>query len=413
MSVVILSKSGQSLTTRASGRKNPRGEQFGTEDLVRHLVEVGHQVVYFGLVDEGLATQYVVRPDTKGIDSFMTNREQQERFNADAERLRAALHSAGWDGVKPPLWIEVCGMPASCSFVNNPRGISPQMSSMRYTAPMLGCMLLMKSPRISVVADVRSYPRDAEMSDGWPQLRPAALLDNYVDGPREVSTQIAFLPYLRRSVNSRSYSWAYLEWREPSLDPKWLVGGVSHCHIATGFRKRRRAEAWDTILGPHGELFSYLTPGRCVMRGEGWEEWWGARGFGRSVFPGPTDWCGVQETLLSSVISPVVAPDDHFVTNKPYIIAAHGCIPVLASGCPHEWDPGQDVVTSDTLRCKNWRDAAWWAEQEVTDRAEYLESLRCTMVQDFSIMDSLIEDYERDLLSRDKQEWWNRYGGYR
>lgn len=386
---IIVTKSGQALTTRAHGRKNARGEIVGTEDLVRHLSEAGHHVVYFGDVYGDLGVQ-AIKPNNSRISQWMTAREQKERFADDVRRLEDVVRGSA----RPPLWVEFTGMPASFSFIDNPRGVQPQMSAMRYTAPMLNAMSHFRSPRVCVVTDIRAYPRDGEMSHGCPWLKPAAVLDQG-GCAKEWDTTISFVDHRIRAVPGHSESWGYLDWREPSRDPPWRIVGISHCHVGTGFRKKSRLESWNALLGPQGDALDE----RCVMYGEGWEHW---PGYDPRYFPGPLDQADCMTEISRAAASPVVSPDGRFLTSKPYLILSHGCIPIFAP-C---WGPGMTLPT----RSSCWQRTREIYEMGYDERLSTWASMRWE--QDFSVIDRLVEDYDSGLYERDEQEWHRRYGGY-
>src|SRR6185437_1765242 len=403
MAIIVITKSGQSFQTR-DGDKNPRGEIAGTQDLMKHLSEQGHRVIYFGVtkmtLDDMPWCRAIVRPDLSGMHQYMSSAEQQERFADSHETLCQALSDEGWDGATPPLWIESCGLSASYSFINNSRGVSPLMSSLRYTAPMLGVMALMRSPRICLVTDTRSYPRDGEMSDKWPELRPAALLDNTQHGlDREMT--ISFKKYRLRSCDSRSWSWPYLDWLEPCPDEEiqWDICGASHCHVGTGFKKKFRDDAWCQLLGDEGQLFSQGRDDSCVMYGEGWAHWSGYEkcGYPRReiVFKGPADYGHLMRALSVARASPVVAPVPGFVTNKPVIIASRGCLPILGQS----WDPtGEIIDMKNFLRSWCWEHSLKIAKLDLQRRSELLMQLRSLFRQDFSVIDQLVADYDAGLI---------------
>lgn len=415
MSVVIVSKSGQSFQTR-DGHKNPRGEIAGTQDMIRHLREAGHRVVYFGRHSEDVAAicDAAVQPNTERLDSFETWGSQQKRFADDAQNVYDALDALKWDGQRPPMIIESCGLSASFSFVGNSRCVQPLMSSMRYTAPLLGLLVKLQTPRICLVTDVRSYPRDGEMSDKWPELAPAALLDN-TQGGLGKRQRISFVNYQISGRDSRSWSWPYLEWLEPAEEPMLDLCGASHCHVSTGFRKKERLTQWEAMLGANGSLFNALPRDRVRMYGEGWEAYEPSAKY-PECFPGPATFSSLMGSLSVAKISPVVAPEDRFITNKPVIIASRGCLPVMT--CDpiderHTWDPRGTVIDlGHRLRVNFWEDTFRLTQLSYDDRLELHAELKTAFKQDFSVIDQLVEDYHSGLYERDRGEWHKRYGGY-
>ncbi len=423
MAIIIVSKSGQSFQTR-DGEKNPRGEIAGTQDMIRHLSEEGHKVIYFGAHQGEIPyTVAQLKPYLEGLNSFQSWKEQQQRFVIDTDRLCEKLTELGWDGRRTPLWIESCGLSASFSHVGNSRGVSCLLSSMRYTAPILGAMRLLQSPRICLVTDVRSYPRDGEMSDKWPELMPAALLDN-TQGGLDKRTTISFQKYRMKSRDSQSWSWPYLEWLPPCDKTIYDVCGASHCHIKTGFRKKSRDEAWNCMLGTHGQLLKSCGE-RAIMYGEGWDHWSGYSNVGPNdeiggireyQFPGACAYPKLMRALSVAICSPVVAPDKGFVTNKPVIIASRGCLPVVSSMdfAPHTWDLAGNILDmGHPLRADHWSEVLRISQFDYQLRLELWNELKlCLGRQRFDTIDQLVADYESGLYESDRQEWHVRYGGY-
>jgi len=421
MAIIIVSKSGQSFQTR-DGDKNPRGEIAGTQDMIRHLSEEGHKVIYFGQHQGDIPyCAATIKPYLEGMSSYQTWREQQNRFEIDTTHLISELTDQGWDGRRPPLWIESCGLSASYSHVGNKRGVTCLLSSMRYTAPILGAMRLLQAPRICLVTDVRSYPRDGEMRDDFPELRPAALLDN-TQGGLDKTMIAGFQKWHVRSRDSQSWSWPYLEWLPPCETTMWDVCGASHCHIKTGFRKKWRNDAWSMLLGREGQLLKSVGE-RGIMYGEGWEHWSGydwvgpndeIGGIREYQFPGPCSYPKLMRALSVAKCSPVVAPDERFVTNKPVIIASRGCLPVLLENHAHAWDPDYEIIPRvHALRAERWDETLMVSRYKFEQRLELWNELKlCLGRQRFDTIDQLVADYEGGLYESDRQEWHQRYGGY-
>lgn len=417
MATIVVSKTGGVLMTRSLKNRNPRGEQVGTEDMINHLVEVGHKVLFFGPV-EGELPCPIVRPNTEGIFAMMSSGEQVERFDLDENMLRAALssHCTPSPIGERVLWLESAGKPASMNFIRNPRSITVQMSAMRYSAPIMAMIVRLKADRVTFCTDQRAYPRDGEMTDGWPELRPKALLDMCT---HNYDTRIAWQDYERRSVQCWGASWGRLEQKclVADADRDLDLVGISHCHVTSGFRKKLRRKAWHTLLGKHGELFSALreqaaiTP--YVMYGEGWSEM-PELGYPKA-FPGVID-AGDQVNFVldRAKTTPVISPENfQYLTSKPWLSVARGCLPVLATDCPHAWDPeGQVVPLTHPCRGYDWectlrliRSKA--REEIVADLRERLGGPR------WHVLDAMVDDWEGGLCENDKDLWYERYGGYR
>jgi hypothetical protein len=385
-----------------------RGEQHGTKDLIRRLHQKGVPVLYYGLITGELpAGVPVIKPTLpKKLNVWVTPSAQEEAWETDAK----VLESYGVFANDPQnLWIQSTGITGTWSYVVNPAGSYPRTNDLRYNAPMLGLMHKLGIKRVGFSADVRSEILDCEMTTIWPDTLPVGLLSQRTYEDR-VHLQGSDL--LRRTVNSQSESWPYLERKPYSSGIRSLIIG-SHAHIGTGFKKPQRDQAWADLLYKGDSVFDALPD--AFVAGEGWEE------FSRyerhhSRYVGPATPSDLNFALEQTRVSPIIAPDRNYLTNKPYLVKALGCIPLVYSNTdnPHAWDPEYTLLPKNhPCRVSDANGvvaAAGWSDYF---RGEVLEDLHERLPQRFDVLDALIQDWTDGLYFKDRNTWWQRYGGYR
>ena len=408
MKTIIVSKLGMTFKPKTS-RDNQRslGEASGTTDgLMRHLVECGFNVVYFGrYVGDPIEGITVVQPDLSGLDCYCLMGDQKERF---AENIRQLEELPNFD---PLCFIDVCGPTSSSSLIDNPRCAGVPTYAIKYIAPQLSIMQHFKLPRICVNNDVRNYPRNHEMSQGWEHVRPAAFLDQIAI---EKPMTIGFKKHIRKSVWGKPEGWMRMLPVE-GVERSVPAVVIAHAHIATGYKHKRRADAFDDILFPLADLAELYHKGLRIY-GDGWEHY-PLQTSMTDLFAGLITPNEVMTELARARCCPCVAPGPGFITNKPHICIAQGCIPLLYGDGNHPltFDPtGLLLKLNHHTRVVIPGDLARTAKQlENNDLYEMaLDYWRTICQPDFSIIDGCLTDLQAGL-AIDSDTWWDRYGGYR
>jgi len=401
---IIITKGGSVFYTREEARKaSAVGEQGETEGTIRHLLARGdHQLIYFGqwrgTVLDGLVH---VPSHIDGLNEDSLAREQEEAFAADVAALEAV------PGFNPVAYINVAGYSPTMSLIDNPNGAQTQAAAVRYQGPMLNVIRHFKLPRIVVNNDPRSYPKDQEMSLCWPEVRPAALLDQCND---ERFMTVGGRKYKRRSVWARAESWAYLEPPSTILPREIPCTVIAHAHIRDGCKQRGRHTSWENILAPDIDVAQLYNQGMRVY-GAGWEHY---DGHWDGLFPGKVRPNEVTDLLSRSFTCPAVAAAPGFYTGKVYVCVNAGCVPLLyGDGTdPYTWDPNgifRPLTSRDRIIQPG--DLRRIVDHTMSDYDDHIKRWRYLVKPDFTLFDSCVDDL---LAGADTStdEWFARYGGY-
>lgn len=425
MKVVLVSKGGGVFYTRDAAKKASQvGEQGETEGLLRYLASPTWsdeiRVIYHGQWrGDEIPGVTIHSPSVKGMSEWTTGAEQREQLDRDHARLTETIRQV--DGDEVLCHINVCGYAPTFSHVDNPNDATVQAAAILYSAPMLDTMQRMKLRRVLVNNDPRTYPRDQEMSKGWPHCRPVALLDQC---DREYPTVVGGAKYLRKSVWARAESWAY-HIRGENTDELPVVC-VAHCHIADGCRESGRDVSFLRILGDreHDGAGGWCLDDSLVrlglrVYGRGWEHFSGYEG-NAQVFPGPIRPNEVTDVLRRGTCCPAVSAGRGFYTGKVYVCQAQGCIPLLYGdgGDPYTWDPYEIFEPfSSPWRVRYAGDLSRIVTTLRTSpsaRAERRATWEALCRPNFDKLDRLLED----LITGDctpessPDQWHARYGGF-
>jgi hypothetical protein len=377
---ILVSKYGGLFCTREAAAKNSSsGEQGETEGLIRHLTKE-HDVLYFGRY-EGKPLCQVVEPNIKGFRETTTWEQQCEGFRQDIAAVEA---------FQPQAYVMSAGYSVTMSMIQNPNSTTVQAASIRYTAPILNLLTHFELPRIVVNNDPRTYPKDQEMSLGWPYARPVALLDQ---GWGDVNCVVGGGRYIRRSVYAKAESWAH-HLRRPNTR-EFPAVCIAHAHIHDGCKQKDRVGPWHNVLDGN-DIWVY---------GKGWE------GFGCN-WQGCLDPAQVMDLLNRCDCCPCVA-QKQFYTGKVYVCEAQGCVPLLYGdgSDPYTWDPLQQFLPFDSP----WRIRKPGDLARIVDmtRAQYDDMIGWwgDMCQpDWTKLDDMLSELETtDWRTR---KWWERWGGY-
>jgi hypothetical protein len=357
MSTLLVNKQGQVFRTRSFGKANKVGEQGETEGLIRHLIEKWPgKVVYFGQCRGELPCDVIDSCTPNDLNEWSTAAYQEECFAADVDVLKKYEPIAGM--------IQVAGYAPTFSHIDNPNGATVQAAAVRYSAPALNVMQKFALPRIIVNNDPRTYPRDQEMSMGWPHCRPVALLDQRdMKRPQVVGGK----SYARCSRYASCESWGFLQRTASAKTVRSVC--VAHAHFSDGIRNGD-PNIWR-------EIFTSGVPEDFKIYGKGWGSW--------------DNWAGVlnaddvQEVLSSAVCCPVVSHTPGFYTGKPYVIEASSCIPLPHRDYPFKCKVPEDLVLRDFVKQAN----DLWDNFEL--RVQSMEWWRKACVPEWSVLDELLE----------------------
>lgn len=393
MKTILVTKTGMSFTSRAFAKGNALGEQGDTEGVMRHLVHRGDvRVVYYGkfrgdIISEGIC-HAAIQSDTEGLDEDSIGSEsgavlQRDLIAHDAEKL--AAH-------EPVAFLEACGPPSTFSRIDNPKGSRVLVQGIRYTAPQLGVMHALRLPRLCLVNDIRCYPRDQEMSYGWPEARPVALLDQV---EQRFSKVVGGVPYWVHARYGALESMCHLPPRAGEPWQRRLPCQVfMHAHVEDGFRKEGRRDSMHKLFGEWPSMPVY---------GKGWEH----------VFEGMSAQVLSPQRCLDemarTLCSPCVACQRGYRSNKPYVLVSQGCIPVMYGGDEDEfakWPyeqvpfratrPGdlEEIARLFSLDETLYRDTLTWWKQRLRRDTRVVDAMVNDVI-DGTLVDGAYGGYER------------------
>ena len=296
---ILITKYGMKFYSRDK-LTNKGGEQGETEGLLRHLVECGHDVTYFGRWEGEVPGVRFVAATLGDLDHESSAAQQQACWDADLKLLAGNYDAA----------IQVNGLAPTFSWIDNPRGARLQAFAVRYCGPWLNALQRLHLPRLCINNDPRSYPRDQEMSYGWEWCRPAALLDQCDARVKQV---VGGKEYLRVSTYGACESFGYLPVRENRREKDIVI--VAHSHFNDSLGTKGDWSLLDELFAKFPDLLVY---------GAGWESW-AEKYPGR--FPGAVSPAKVLDLVNEAKCSYVVDHHPGFKTGKPYVLTSQGCVP--------------------------------------------------------------------------------------
>jgi hypothetical protein len=378
------------------------------EGLLRHLVETDRwDVVYFGRWDgPSLDGVHVIEPYVKGFDEFTTQRMQERGFARDEAALEALPF---WN---PLCMLEFTGMPTSTGFINNPEGSRPAAMSVRYVAPMLHVLERYKIPRFLINNDIRSYPRNQEMSWGFEWTRPLALLDQTACDKR---VTVGGKQFLRRSVLSQTESWTWTpKVKDVIKDVPACI--IAHCYMHSKFHGRdNRVSAFDTILSPTEDAVELMNRDVKIY-GRDWEHYHRYDAL-RPMFAGCVLLSECAAAMAASVCCPCVAPGPRFVTNKIHFLTSQNCVPLL-------FGDGEHTLTYDALEQYLSLESDWRVARpgdfkrrvnELEDPIRYSDELaywKSVTRPNFELVDAMLDRLVHYDDPR-SDTWFDAFGGYK
>lgn len=389
---ILIAKGGSVYRTRAlASTAPPTGEQGETEGLIRHLlIRDDINLVYFGKyrgeVPKGLT---VVDSELVNVKSnFTLAKDQEIGFRIDIDAI---------EDFEPIAFIQTAGYSPTMSMIDNPRGATVQCAAINYTAPMLNIIEHFKLPRLVVNCDPRTYPRDQEMSMGWPYCRPAALLDQCY---KTISKVVGSKKYTVRSVHARPESWGY-HVRSSNTDENDCVI-VAHAHIKDGCKQKMRGVSWHNVLdGSDYKVY-----------GKGWEHY---EGYNEDQFPGCIPPNEVYEKIRTHSFTPCVSAGHGFYTGKVYVAESQGCIPILYGdgSDPYTWDPlGLFIPLNSEIRIRKPGDLGRIIRMQSGHLKEVRALWRERCRPHWNVLDNMINDLLSGLDIK-SPEWFELYGGYK
>jgi len=285
---------------------SPVGEQRDATGIAFGLRAAGHDVCLLGRLRGELEGFHHVDWCVKGSYVY------DDHADAAVEEYERVLREVrDWS---PDAIVNSVGACPTCSWVRNDRAVRVQDFAAKYVAPLLYVYWKTGLPRVCVINDPRSYPRDHEMLD-WPACKPRAVLsqENNV---------------IRRRVLRKTYDihaayagcenwWSFDEPPRPEANTgevPMLI--IAHSHMRDKRLEKLRDEVWSWILR---DVDDY------VIYGRGWEDF---SGYNPERMPGPVHPDEVFPKLRTGVCGPMIPISDGFITGKLRQYLVSGCLPL-------------------------------------------------------------------------------------
>lgn len=255
--------------------------------VLRYLKE-HHDVCVFGMARGDFGCE-VFSPDFSHCNEWSAWEEFEEPILKEVDRL------AAW---QPDVAINIIGSCPSVSCEDNPWGVRSQLWCKRTVAPSLFAIDALELPRVCVINDPRSYPKDHEIH--YKQVTPVCFLSQ---------EDYSF----HRTIRGKKFlvvgAYAGAEnWWTYGREPDWGNNDKGAIVLA---HKHGREEIWNAVLA-----------GKDVRAvGKGWSSW-------------------VRHDQVSGILrdytcGPVLPIRNQFVTGKIREFALSGCMPLPVS--MHGW----------------------------------------------------------------------------
>lgn len=397
MRVILVNKLGMTLRTRGDGHL-AGGEQGETEALLRHLSRRRDcDVIYYGtwLGDRIKGVEVAVPAASLPLDNLSLKVDQQAALREDDSQL-GDRDIAGI--------ITVQGISPTWSMLDNAKDAGVYAFAVKRVAPIIYTTQARGLKRIVINNDPRSYPREQEMSYGYPHWVPAAILDQCERNWRPI---VGGQRYEARSVPCHAECWPEHPECTRLFNKSRMAVVVGHAHIQTGYKRRSSiVEAWQRLLPP----MEFMRAHNILVVGEGWEYY---PGYDPSVMVGQLPPVQVEELLADSVCGLMLHHTQGFSTSKLRAHVEQNCIPLLLGVGPHAYDSGGKYVPmASHLRVISPEHSAACitdlSETPMTNRWEWLSTLRAATQPRWNVLDACV-----DCLLQDEELPWDAFGGYR
>jgi hypothetical protein len=415
MATILVSKTGMVLNQPGIKKNTSSNGEIGeTHGVMRHLVDVGHRVVYFGYIKGELPKGVeFVQADAEDVGYGSSLASQKKMIARNAKRVAA---------VNADVFLDMIG-PTS-SFMAKADGRTPLQMTMKYVSPILGAIGTVGLDRIVVKTDIRCKPCESQMNDTWPSLRPVAIMSQESSIKKQ---RIDGWKYMAHEVRCDADGW-WIDagWSRPPIkpNPDWDMTMLMHAHIQDGYTNPRRAAAFANLLGDRAELKA-LSRLKVRVVGLGWEHFLLKDGSSApSVFPDiflpPVPTSEIFTELANSKSCPMITPKEenwHF-SAKMLMSAWCGCAPILyGRGAPFTYDPAGTILSlTSNLRASDPGDLVRVVEilkANPNIRHNYAKHVIKTARPKYKKLDCCIRDVVAGRANVNDDKWLKAYGGLR
>lgn len=309
-------------------RANATGEQNDATGVARMLNDLGYDVAITGRVEGSIPGITTLNWDWKGygLPSNASSQPAEVVYQAYDKAL-AAIEA--W---RPDVIVEISGAAPTMSTIDNHKGVKVFEFSVRYYGMALYMYHKLKLPRLVILNDPRSYPKDQEMTR-WPECIPQAVLSQY----DEVKTQV--VDGRKFNVEARyagcenwwSWGWKYAPMRFDERSKSMTI--IAHSHLDDSRLKKNREAVWDYILDD--ERLEYK------IFGKNWEY---HPSYDPKIHRGPVKPDLVHTLLQTACGGPMIPITEGWITAKLRQYLVNGAVPFV-------YGKGDDVALKYDKYC--------------------------------------------------------------
>lgn len=340
------------------------GEQNDATGIARYLLDQGHDVCIYARHKGHLDGCHHIQWD--GIE------KDDPQYDHLVEQLKE------W---APDVIVEISGASPTMSMKNNHKGVTVFDFSILYYACALYTYHKMKMPRLVILNDPRSYPKDQEMTV-WPEVRPAAILSQF---PQEKKQRVDGRYYDVKAIYAGCENWWSWAWPYAEIDNgRKGCTIIAHSHMNDSRLLKNRENVWAWIL--QDVDFDYK------VFGKGWEHY---DGYDPKIHRGPVHPDMVHTLLQKAECGPMIPITEGWLTAKMRQYLVNGALPLLygrGQGVALKYDRDCRVVPDDSVI--RFSDSAELnAAVRIENKAELVEHFRKLTEPNFELLDAMIEHF--------------------
>jgi hypothetical protein len=368
-------------------KTSAQAETGDTEGLLRHLVDSGHDVVFFGAWQGNLPAGVQGIPakvSKQASDEYLTTFTKKSVDAVCTEMDKNIEHLGSFN---PRIMIDVCGPGMYFKAMRN----APKMTQamFRYKWPAMRAMSVLNLPRLAVVADIRSYPVERTVRAGL--CEPVAILSQRSSTQHESRVQ-----FIERDAAVDTW------WPRPLRSAAELKGSnrrsaiyVANCHVGSGFNQ-------ETRLVPHAKVLACTSV--STIAGSGWHHV--QEKLPRAVEAVEMSSQQVRDAMLEYSSAPIIAGLGWGRSTKLTELASAGCLPLMygkSNSTDHCVDPEQNYFKfSDELRWESTRELTDLIKRAHVDpqwRVHQCQRVLSILAPDFRMLDACLAQCRKGLSS--------------
>lgn len=373
------------------------GEQNDATGVARMLRDLGFDVAITGRIEGEL--EGVTTLDWKWKEWGMP----QDAYSCPASSVYACYDKAlatiaSW---APDVIVEISGAAPTMSTIDNHKGCKVFEFAVRYYGMALYMYHKLKLPRLVILNDPRSHPKDQEMTR-WPECIPSAVLSQFPEDKTQVVDGKKYNVVCKYAGCENWWSW---DWPYADLDNDRgrSMTIIAHSHMNDARLARNRDSVWEYILSDPRLEYKVF--------GKGWEFF---SKYDPAVHRGPVKPDMVHELLQKTPCGPMIPIANGWVTAKLRQYLVNGALPLVYGRDPNAhlmYDRNCIHVPVDSWLRFDCSDELYdkWQRciERVTERKELISAYRDYTKPDPSLLLDMISHFaaggEKNL---------EKFGGY-